>query len=131
MVTLAVTPVYAGILAFLYLYLAYAVIRRRYSDHISLGDGGDASFLRTVRAHGNFAEYVPIALLLMAMAELGGAGAGVLHSIGALLLAGRIAHGWCFLFTKRNLNVRVAGMAMTLTAIGIAGGASLWIGLGL
>ena len=71
MVTLVVTPVYAGILAFMYLYLAFAVIRRRYRDHISLGDGGDASFLRTMRAHGNFAEYVPIALLLMAMAELG------------------------------------------------------------
>ena len=131
MVTLVVTPVYAGILAFLYLYLAFAVIRLRYSEHISLGDGGNTSFLRKMRAHGNFAEYVPITLLLMAMAELGGAGAGVLHAIGALLLVGRVTHAWCFLFTKRNLKVRVAGMAMTLIAIGIAGGTSLWVGLGM
>ena len=131
MVTLAVTPVYAGILAFLYLYLAFAVIRLRQSERISLGDGGNASFLRTMRSQGNFAEYVPIALLLMALAELGGAGAGLLHLIGDLLLVGRAAHAWCFLFTRRNLKVRVAGMAMTLIAIGIAGGESLWIGLGI
>ncbi len=129
MVPIAVTPIYAGILALLYLYLAFAVIRRRYRDRIPLGDGGDAAFLRTMRAHGNFAEYVPIALLLMAVAELGGAGAAMLHVIGGLLLSGRIAHAWCFLFTKRNLPVRVAGMAMTLAAIGIAGGVSLWVGL--
>jgi len=129
MVSIAVTPVYAGIFAFLYLYLAFAVIWRRYRDRIPLGDGGDAAFLRTMRAHGNFAEYVPIALLLMVVAELGGAGTGMLHVIGGLLLAGRIAHAWCFLFTKRNLRVRVAGMAMTLAAIGIAGGVSLWVGL--
>lgn len=131
MISLAVTPVYAALLTFLYLYLAYAVIRLRFKEHISLGDAGNAAFLRTMRAHGNFAEYVPLALVLMMMAELGGASAGVLHTIGALLLAGRISHGWCFLFTARNFNARVAGMAMTLFAIGIAGGSLLRIGTGI
>ena len=131
MPALAVTPVYAGLLAFVYLYLTYSVIRLRYRHKISIGDGGDPSFLRTMRAHGNFAEYVPMALLLMAMAELLGAGAAVLHAIGALLLAGRLAHGWCFLFTDRNLKARSAGMVMTLAAIAIGGGISLWLGLGV
>lgn len=129
MVALSVTPIYAGILAFLYLYLAFAVIRRRYRDRIPLGDGGNDSFLRTMRAHGNFSEYVPLALLLMVAAELGGAGAGVLHAIGGLLLGGRTMHAGCFLFSRRNLRMRVAGMAMTLTAIAAAGGVSLWAGL--
>lgn len=129
MVALSVTPIYAGILAFLYVYLAFAVIRRRYRDRIPLGDGGNDSFLRTMRAHGNFSEYVPLALLLMVAAELGGAAAGVLHAIGALLLVGRTVHAWCFLFNKRNLRMRVAGMAMTLTAIATAGGVSVWAGL--
>jgi uncharacterized membrane protein YecN with MAPEG domain len=126
---LAVTPIYAGLLAFLYLFLTASVIRQRRRQGISLGDGGDAGFLRKLRAHGNFAEYVPLALLLMALAELAGAGAATLHAVGALLLAGRLVHGWCFLFTARNLAARVAGMAMTLAAIAIGGGASLWTGM--
>ncbi len=128
---LAITPVYAGFLAFVYLYLTYSVIRLRRQKQLSVGDGGDPSFLRKMRAHGNFAEYVPMALLLMAMAEFLGAGAALLHAIGGLLLAGRLAHGWCFLFTDRNLKARTAGMAMTLAAIAIGGGVSLWGGLGL
>ena len=128
---LAVTPVYAGFLAFVYLYLTYSVIRLRRRKQLSVGDGGDPSFLRKMRAHGNFAEYVPMALLLMAMAEFLGAGAALLHAIGGLLLAGRLAHGWCFLFTDSNLKARTAGMAMTLSAIAIGGGVSLWGGLGL
>ncbi len=131
MPALAVTPVYAGFLAFVYLYLTYSVIRRRYALQVSVGDGGDPSLLRTIRAHGNFAEYVPMALLLMAMAEFLGAGAAVLHAIGGLLLAGRLTHGWCFLFTDRNPAARRAGMIMTLASIAIGGGASLWLGLGV
>lgn len=126
MATLTVTPAYAGIFAFLYLYLAFAVIRLRWSERVSIGDNGNARVLRAMRAHGNFSEYVPIALMLMMMAELGGVGTGVLHAIGAPLLAGRVAHGWCFLFAARNVKARVAGMAMTLVSIGIAGGALLW-----
>lgn len=51
------------------------------------------------------------------------------HAVGALLLAGRLAHGWCFLFTARNVPARVAGMVMTIAAVAIGGGASLWSGL--
>ena len=131
MPALAVTPVYAGLLAFVYIYLTYSVIRLRQRKQLSVGDGGDPSFLRKMRAHGNFAEYVPMALLLMAMAELLGAGAALLHATGGLLLAGRLAHAWCFLFTDHDLKARRAGMVMTLAAIAIGGGVSLWGGLGL
>ena len=116
-------------LAFLYLFLTFSVIRQRRQKDISVGDGGDARFLRKVRAHGNFAEYVPLALILMALAELAGAAALTLHAVGGLLLAGRLAHGWCFLFTERNMPARVAGMVMTIAAVAIGGGASLWSGL--
>ena len=128
MQTLAVTPIYAGLLAFLYLFLTFSVIRLRRQKALSLGDGGDAAFLRRMRGHGNFAEYVPMALILMALAELGGASGLLLNGIGALLLAGRLVHGWCFLFTDRNLSARVAGMVMTLIAIGSAGAACLGVG---
>lgn len=48
--------------------------------------------LSAIRAHGNFAEYVPLTLLLMALCELAGVGALWLHLGGGLLLVGRILH---------------------------------------
>jgi uncharacterized membrane protein YecN with MAPEG domain len=125
---IAITPIYAGVLALLYLFLAASVICQRRRLGISVGDDGDATFLRTVRAHGNFAEYVPIALILMALAELQAIGAVALHVMGVMLLVGRLSHGWCFLFTARNLKARVAGMVLTLTSIAIGALACLWAG---
>ncbi len=45
-----------------------------------------------IRAHGNFAEYVPLTLLLMALCELAGVDPFWLHLGGVLLLVGRILH---------------------------------------
>ena len=130
-VILTVTPLYAGLLAFLYLFLAFSVIRQRRRRRISLGDGGDARFLRLIRGHANFAEYVPLALILMALAELSGAGSLVPHGMGLLLLAGRLAHGWSFVFTERNLTARTAGMVLTIASIVVGATACLKAGLGL
>ena len=126
---IAITPIYAGILGLVYLFLAASVIRQRRRLGISVGDDGDATFLRRVRAHGNFAEYVPIALILMAFAELQGTGSAILHLMGAMLLIGRLSHGWCFLFTTCNLTARVAGMVLTLASIALGAFACLWTGL--
>ena len=34
---------------------------------IGIGDGGDKALARKIRVHGNFVEYVPLGLLLMAL----------------------------------------------------------------
>ncbi len=115
-----VTALYAGLLALLYVALAFAVIRGRRQLAISLGAGSNTRFERTIRGHGNFAEYAPLALLLIAAAEMNGYPSAVIHGLGALLLAGRLVHAWCFVFTARNLSARVLGMILTLSAI-IAG----------
>jgi len=54
---LSIIPLYAGLLAILYLALTYAVIRNRYRLKLSLGDGGDNRINRYMRGHGNFIEY--------------------------------------------------------------------------
>lgn len=125
------TSLYAGLLAGLYLALAFTVIRGRNQLGISLGSGGDERFERTIRAHGNFAEYVPFALLLMALAELNGAPSAAIHAIGTLLICGRVAHGWCFVFTTRNLKARVAGMVMTFSAVLLGAGFGVRAALGV
>ena len=62
-----VTPLYAALLVLWLLVLSMRVVRRRGSDKIVLGDGGNPSMLRVIRAQANFTEYVPLALLMMAM----------------------------------------------------------------
>ena len=69
---MSVTPIYAGLLALLFILLSMRVIGTRRAARVALGDGGIPALLRRQRVHGNFAEYAPLALLLMALAELQG-----------------------------------------------------------
>lgn len=126
---MTVTPLYAIPLAALYLVLSTAVIRRRRRLGISIGDGGDTRFARLIRGHGNFAEYVPIALLLMAFAEMGGADAAAIHTAGLLLLSGRLLHAYALGLTERNLPARTGGMVLTFAAIVSGMGACLYASL--
>ena len=64
------TPVYAAVLALLFLLLsAYAIVLRR-RHAVALGDGDVGALQAAIRSHANFAEYVPLALLLMFFLEL-------------------------------------------------------------
>jgi uncharacterized protein len=72
---------------------------------------------RRARVHGNFAEYVPMGLLLMALAESGGVAKLQIWLAGALLLVGRAIHAYGVSQDKEVLAFRVTGMAMTFTAI--------------
>ncbi|NQV84961.1 MAG: MAPEG family protein [Rhodospirillales bacterium] len=128
---MAVTPLYASILAFVYIALAYGVIRNRYRFEVSLGDGGHTKLNRMIRGHGNFSEYVPIALLLMVIAEMANADKTIIHLIGATLLSGRLLHAYALALTDANMFARRSGMILTFTAIVIGAGTCLTIGLGV
>ena len=92
MATLSLTGFYASLLALLYIGLAINVIRLRKKFKVGINDGGNKDLAKAVRVHGNFAEYVPVALLLLACYELNGASVIVLHALGAMLVAGRALH---------------------------------------
>ena len=87
-----ITLIYAGLLGLLFLLLSFWVVKRRAQFRVMIGEGEAPEMLSAIRAHGNFAEYVPLTLLLMALCELAGVGALWLHLGGGLLLAGRILH---------------------------------------
>ena len=87
-----VTTLYAAILGILLVVLSDLVSRIRKKAKISLGSSGDPILERAVRAHGNFVEYVPLALILLLLLETQGAGTGMLHALGGTLLAGRLLH---------------------------------------
>ena len=117
---MTVTPRYAGVLALLFLSFSLQVIGRRRIARVGLGDGGDRLLLRRQRVHGNFAEYVPLVLVLMALAELQGLAAWALHIFGATLLIGRVVHGFGVGREPEPRLTRVIGMSLTFAVLGFA-----------
>ncbi len=114
-----VTALYASLLAIIFIFLAVRVIKVRSSEKVSLGDGGKPDLIRRMRVHGNFTEYVPMALVLLALAESVHTEPVLLHVLGILLVIARCLHAWGMSQSPENFRFRVAGMAMTFTVIGI------------
>lgn len=128
--SVAVTSLYAGLLAPLYLWLTFRVIRFRRTERVDMGTGESRLLERYVRAHANFAEYAPLSLLLLALLELGGRPGWLLHLLGLALLAGRLAHAWSFSAAELRLRSRTAGMMLTITPIALMALLCLWQALG-
>lgn len=125
---MVVTPLYAGILAIWFLALSYRVVLQR-GHGISLGHGDDAILLRRIRGHGNFAEYVPLIVVMLAMLELGGLPAWALHAIGATLVVARVLHGTALSFTEAWKFGRFYGTLLTFILLLIVGALCLWQGV--
>ena len=125
---MAVTPLYAGILAIWFLALSIRVVQQR-GHGVSLGHGDDAVLLRRIRGHGNFAEYVPLILAMMAMLELGGQPTWILHAIGATLMVARILHGAALSYTEKWKFGRFYGTLLTFILLLVVGALCLWQGL--
>ncbi len=87
-----ITLLFVSLHVLLYLALSFRVIARRKASKVGIGTGGDETLARAVRVHANFSEYVPIALLLLALLELSGIHAGLLWVYGALLFVARVLH---------------------------------------
>lgn len=74
---------------------AWAATIERLSQKLSLGDIPDNGILqRKIRAHGNFAEYVPHGLLFVVALELMDAPAWIIWLLGSVLTVARIAHAY-------------------------------------
>jgi uncharacterized protein len=114
------TLLFAGLCALLQCALTILVIVRRVQSGVTLSDGGDSLLLHRIRAHGNFTETAPMALILLGLLELGGQPVHWLWGLGTCLLLGRILHG-ASLLTDGALWSRLAGMVLTLTVLSVGG----------
>ena len=92
---LPISAFYTSLLALLMLLLAYQVVKQRLRHKSGLGHQTD-ELMVAGRAHANAAEYIPITLLLMVIAELNGANPTVLHISGVAFLVSRVIHAWGF-----------------------------------
>jgi uncharacterized protein len=120
-----ITALYAGLLGILMLILAFRVVAVRRVTSIGLGDGGDALLLSRIRIHGNAAEYVPLALILMLILELNGGSARWLHVLGIALLVGRVAHVQGLSQSTGTSAGRFVGNILTWSVIMIAAVANI------
>jgi uncharacterized membrane protein YecN with MAPEG domain len=112
-----VTPVYAALLGLLFFVLSVRTLRLRRKLRIAIGDAGNQQLLRAMRVHSNFAEYVPLTLLLVFLVESGGAHSALVHALCLCLLLGRLAHGYGVGKIAEDFRYRIFGMAMTFTAL--------------
>jgi uncharacterized membrane protein YecN with MAPEG domain len=103
------------------LYRAIGPCHRGRGQHsVNLGSGGINDMERRIRAHGNFAEYVPLTLLLIAMDEMRGLWSLGIHILCIGLLCGRLSHAWGVSSKKSHFAFRVGGMGLTLISLGLA-----------
>ena len=117
---LAITALYAGFIALLFLILTFRVILYRRDQGISLGDKGDKEMFKRIRVQANCAEYAPIGLILLALVEAQGAPALAVHALGLMLLIGRVMHGYGLSASPVVIWMRIGGMLLTTLMIGFA-----------
>ena len=123
-----VTPLYAGLLTLWFLVLSVRVVNLR-RHGLVFGDNGDADVIRVVRAQANFAEYVPLALLMMGFLEVSHYSIYLLHLLGLTLLVARLVHGFGLSFGWGVRSLRVLGATLTMVVLLIEALLCLYQGL--
>jgi len=121
-----VTAIYAGLLALMMVFLAAQVVRLRGKHRVTLQDGGNPDLMLGIRVFGNFAEYVPMALVLMMLAESAGTPSWAVHGLGVALIVGRVAHALGLRHDRGTTPGRLVGMNLTWGVIVSAGLAAMF-----
>ncbi len=124
---LATTALYAGLLALLFVVLSIRVTLARVKYKVDLGDGGKMEMIQALRIQGNLAEYLPVALILMALLENAGSAPWLIHTLGIVLLVARLAHAEGLMRSPGTTVER--GIGATATWLVIAVGGILAIGM--
>jgi len=115
-----ITPFFAAVLALIYIGLSLNVVRYRIDNRLSSGSGGDAHVEMAIRAHANFIEYVPLALLLMWFIESLTLSGNLVFWLGAVLVVARTAHAFGMFYPKQLLVLRQLGAIGTFGVILVA-----------
>ncbi|HWK96603.1 MAG TPA: MAPEG family protein [Pseudolabrys sp.] len=115
-----IVPAYAAVLGLMFAVLSLRVANARRTMRIGLGSGGDKQLERYIRVQGNFAEYVPMVLILLTFVELQVWPAWLVHALCALLLAARAVHALGVAHEPEDIRFRATGMVTTLAVLVIA-----------
>lgn len=127
--SLTLSLYYAALLVLVHLALSIRVVTLRRRLRVGIGDGNSPELARVSRAQANFAEYVPLALVLMVLLEASGCPPAALHTWGAALFVGRVAHGIGLSRASGLSPGRFWGTALTFLVLLTQALAGLWLGL--
>lgn len=115
---LPITTLSVAVAAAMLIALAVPISMRRAGLGVAIGDPGeDVTLTRRIRAHGNFTEYVPLALLLIALVEASGNSKATI-ALAAVLLVARLAHA---AGTLAGVNL-LRGIGQLATIVTLSGG---------
>ncbi len=126
---------YFAFAALMLVVLAIFTLKERRKTRTPIGYSEDTLLARKARAHGNFSEYTPFFLLLLAAYELNGGSAEMVHGFGILYFAGRIAHAYGLIVDEprkmpfkgmRDFIFRIRGMQITFFCLVTLSVLNLW-----
>ena len=110
------TALFAGVLILL---LTIKVIQLRRRGGVVLGDDDDRALAKAIRGHANAVEQLPVALIIMGLAEGQGGNMPLLVLSALLLVVGRGMHAIYFAIHGMHWRLRMYGMLLTLIAQGL------------
>lgn len=111
---MTVLPLFAALLALLFVSLSVRTIRIRRRLQIAIGDKDHPEMMRAMRVHANFAEYVPLGLVLLVLLEQRAPAHWLMHGLCLCLLVGRVLHAYGVSQTPERFQFRVVGMLLTM-----------------
>lgn len=126
-----ITGLFAGIFALAQIILSIRIAKMRWKHKVSLGDGGVDELQTAMRIHGNFVETVPIALILLALMELGGAPLWLVYVLGLAMVISRMSHAYALSTPPGYGRFRVLGMSLTFTIYCVGAATCFWLFLDL
>lgn len=110
-----ITALCAGLLGFISFALASGAGFYRGKVGVSIGHGENMQLLLRMRRHGNFTEFVPLALILLGLLEMSGAaGSMAIYVLGGMLVLGRICHPLGLEIDTMKPPLRAIGALLTM-----------------
>jgi len=108
------------VLGFLAALLTTNVIVNRVRAKADVADGGVAPLSQAIRAHGNFAEHTPLALLLIGLVEAFAYRSPIVIGLGAALLLARLLSAWGLNSTLKQSFGRQLGATLTILVTAVS-----------
>lgn len=121
-----ITLLIASLHVLFYLLLSLRVVLHRKAHRIGVGTGGDPALALRVRVHANFAEYVPLGLLLLALLELCNVAPGFVWACGVALLVARLLHAIGLGGSAGYSAGRFGGAALTFVVLFVMAAMGVW-----
>ncbi len=126
---LPITALFTGILGIIFFGLSLRTILGRGKNKVNLGTGDSDDMLRRVRTHANFAEYIPLILIIMGLLEYHGVSNVLLYAYGVVIVLGRGLHFYGLYSPQTPGWARIYGMQCTLWPLVLGSGYLLYLSL--